>query len=304
MVDGEGITPANGNTGAGTGGEVKTTPANGNTGAGTGGEVKTTPWFTAAGADTETQGYLSNRGWDKLPPEKAALEAIKAHRNAEKLLGGPADRLMRIPTDPADSDGWGKVYTALGRPKDANGYDMTSVGEADPGFINFVREFAYRNNMPKAAGEALAKEVTKFAVAQEAELQKQSELEVAKEQRELRSQYGFEYDAKMLTAQNAVAKLGIDPAAVKTLEGKIGYKGVIEMFVKIGSAIGEDKFIKSEQTGAIMSPAGATERLAQLKSDPEWVKRYQDGGKKELQEMKDLIFITTEGGKKSPNARR
>lgn len=259
-------------------------------------------WFVTAGADTETQGYLSNRGWDKLPPEKAALEAIKAHRNAEKLLGGPADRLMRIPTDPADSDGWGKVYTALGRPKDATGYDFKEAGDADPTFINFVREFAYRNNMPKSAGEALAKEVTKFAAAQEAELQKQAELEVAKEQRELRSQYGFEYDAKMLTAQNAVAKLGIDPTAVKTLEGKIGYKAVIDMFVKIGSAIGEDTFIKSEQTGAIMSPAGAAERLAQLKSDPEWVKRYQEGGKKELQEMKDLIFITTEGGTK--HARR
>lgn len=275
-------------------GDAAVTGDTGNTNGG--GAEKTVNWAVTAGADAEVQGYLSNRGWDKLDPSKAALEAIKAHRNAEKLLGGPADRLLRIPTDSADADGWGKVYTALGRPKDAAGYDFTTVKDADEGFINFVRDFAFKHNLSKADGEALAKEFTQYAGKIDGDDTKAKEFAVAKEQADLKRELGFDYQAKMLTAQNAVAKLGIDPAAVKALEGQVGYKAVMEMFIKIGGAIGEDKFITSEATGRTMTPQGAQARMAELKSDPEWTKRYMEGGKKEFQEMKDLIFITTNGG--------
>jgi hypothetical protein len=37
-------------------------------------------------------GYLQNRGWDKVDAKTAAINAGKAHREAEKLIGAPATR--------------------------------------------------------------------------------------------------------------------------------------------------------------------------------------------------------------------
>src|SRR5579872_1368236 len=107
----------------------KDAPAGGGTG---------DPWFK--GVDADLQGYITNRGLDKLDVKAAALKAIEFHRNAEAKLGAPADRLLRIPTDAADAEGWGKIHTALGKPAKPENYDFSAVTDADEGFLNFARK--------------------------------------------------------------------------------------------------------------------------------------------------------------------
>lgn len=262
-------------------------PGAADTGGNGGGEK---PWFD--GADAETVGYITNRGLDKVDVKQAALKAIEFHRNAEKKLGGPADRLLRIPTDVADADGWNAIHTALGKPKDKTGYDFSAAKEADETFVNFVREFSFKHNLPKGVGEALATEFTKYAGELDGNEGKEKAVTVAREQEELKREWGFNYTAKMLTAKNAVEKLGIDPKAVAALEGQVGYKAVISMFEKIGGAIGEARYITSEHTGNTMTSDGAKEKIAQLKSDPTWAAKYLAGDKKALQEMTDLTRLS------------
>jgi hypothetical protein len=263
-------------------------------------QTQSAPWFD--GFDAEEKGYITNRGLDKKTPVEAAREAIKAHRAAESKLGFPAEQLARIPKDPADQTGWAQLFERLGRPKDANGYDFTAAtaAGADEGFLNFFKEQALALNLTKDQAERLAKEYVGFADKAESNETAEQTAALALEQTALDQSWGFNKQAFMLIAKNAAEKLGIKPEAVAALEKQVGYRAVMEMFLKIGTAIGEDKFVQSVHgTGQVMTSEGAAERLAQLKSDPAWVKRYQRGGMNsaEFKEMQNLIRLAnTKGG--------
>jgi hypothetical protein len=87
------------------------------------------PWYDGAGA--EDVGYFQNRGWDKVDAKTAAINAAKAHREAEKLIGAPAAELVRLPKDPNDAAGWAAVRSRLGVPADEKGYNFADVKHAD-----------------------------------------------------------------------------------------------------------------------------------------------------------------------------
>ncbi|MDE2020403.1 MAG: hypothetical protein KGJ13_08715, partial [Patescibacteria group bacterium] len=120
--------------------------------------VADAPWYQ--GADQETVGYLQNRGLDRKTPKEAALEAIKAHREAEKFIGAPADKLVRLPKDEADTAGWEQVYGRLGVPADAKGYDFSDLkfsdgSEPDSDFTDFFKNNARKYHLTKQAARDL-----------------------------------------------------------------------------------------------------------------------------------------------------
>ena len=91
------------------------------------------PWHD--GLPAEDVGYFQNRGWDKTDAKTAAVAAAKAHREAEKLIGAPADKIVRLPNDPNDAEAWRQVRLRLGMPQDEKGYAdtlkvVTEAGDA------------------------------------------------------------------------------------------------------------------------------------------------------------------------------
>src|SRR5258708_32263958 len=99
------------------------------------------PWYD--GVDSDTVGYIQNRGLDKVDAKNAFLAAVKAHKEAEKLIGVPADQVLRLPKDANDTSGWNTVKDRLGRPKDASGEDFTAVKEsANEDFLKCAAEAA------------------------------------------------------------------------------------------------------------------------------------------------------------------
>lgn len=85
------------------------------------------PWTD--GLTAEEIGHAQTRGWDKLDPEAAAREGVKAHRSAHVKLGIEPDRVLRIP-DKDDAAGWGNVHKALGVPETADKYTFDGVDDA------------------------------------------------------------------------------------------------------------------------------------------------------------------------------
>ena len=63
--------------------------------------------------DEATAGYFKNRGWDGKSADEVAILAANAHREAEKFIGAPADKLVRLPAQPNDEAGWREVYSRL-----------------------------------------------------------------------------------------------------------------------------------------------------------------------------------------------
>lgn len=262
----------------------------------TGGQNQVTPWFTGK-ADAELTGYLQTKGWDKLDPASAAIEAAKSHRESERFIGIPQDERLRLPKDPKDA-AWNGVWTRLGVPNEPKDYDLSGVKfadgqELDQGFADFLRTEAHKRHISKADLPDFAKSlVSQMEAADSAQLAEKTAT-LAGQKAELQKNWGKNYEANLFVAKQAAGKLGMTPEQVTALETTIGYHGVMEMLRKVGAGMGEDRFVSGGTTGApgVMTREQAIDKVSQLKADRAWGKRYIDGGVNEQAEMRALLTL-------------
>lgn len=259
--------------------------------------VPTTPWFEAF--DPEVKGYLQNRGLDKVDAPTAVLKTIEAHRAAEKRLGAPADELVRFPKDPNDA-AWQDVFKRLGKPDAPAGYDLSPLSPADKpldaALVSAVQAAAHKANM--APGQVLEltqaflkhQETTASATATEATFKAAAEAEA------LKVNWGANFDTNLFVARRAAEVLGLTPEAITNLEKSTSYASTMETMRKLGVAMGEARVIQGQapaQTGA-MSADQASARLADLKNDTAWVKKWSEGGAEEKREFEQLVRVVTQ----------
>lgn len=265
-------------------------------GEGTGGGTGDPPPAWHAGLEADLVGHAQNRGWDKLDPAKAAQEALKAHREAEKMIGIPADRVLKLPADKTNEAEWKSIWQRLGVPVDAKEYDFSTVKNAKgepiaPALADAIRAEAFAANVPKDAVSRVAAAVVKHLDATQTEAAAVAAGKLAEEKAALNTNWGANRDANMIVARQGAAKLGITPEEVQALESVIGYAKVMETFRKVGAATGEAPFIASGGTkdgSGVMSKEQAVARKTELMGDKEWAKRYLDGGVAEKREMTAL----------------
>ena len=251
------------------------------------------PWFE--GVDTDTSGYLQNRGWDKLSAKDAALAATKAHREAEKLIGAPPEQVIRLPKDANDAEGWAKVHTRLGVPADVKDYDFSTVkfttGEVvDDEFAGELRSVAGEAKLTKDQATSVAKAVVKLIDKAEADDAAEYATKLAAEKVTLAANWGANKTANLIVAQNAAEKLGVKPDEIKALESVIGYARVMEMFRTVGSKTGEDTFINGGPGGGNtpMTKEAAQARLTSLEHDTDWQAKFEKGDVRARQEFDNL----------------
>lgn len=263
----------------------------------------TPPWYQSVeGVTPDLTGHLQNRGWDKLTPAQAAVQAAQAHRSAEQMIGIPENQRARIPLDANDKDGWNALYTRLGRPVDAKGYDLSSVKSGDKPLdqetADFLSQTAFALNLSKDAGLRFAQDFVKRNESLASKSLAERTAAVQGQKDELKTNWKVNYDANLTVAQNAAKALGVTAEVLEALEGQIGYAKTMEMFRNIGTKIGEDKFIQGDgsTTGGIMTRDQAVTRKNTLMKDDGWVKRYMSGDIEANNEMQSLLKIITENG--------
>jgi hypothetical protein len=244
-------------------------------------------------------GYLQNKGWDKLAPDKAALAALKSYREAEKHLHTPPDLLVRMPKDANDTENWNKLHARLGVPSDAKEYDFSAVkfsdGSAlDDKFVETMREAAKRSGIAKDKAPELVQSVVKFMENAEQTDNVEYETKLNAERETLRLNWGSNSTANMMIAEAAAAKLGVKPEAVSALEKQVGYAAVMEMFRNIGVRMGEDKFIASaggQGGGGLMSREQAAATLQEKQADQLWTKALFSGDRTAALEFQNLTRL-------------
>lgn len=254
------------------------------------------PWHAG---NAELTGYLQNRGWHEKPANEVAALAITAHREAEKFIGAPADKMIRLPTNMADTAAMADVFKRLGMPAEPKDYDFANVKLAgdkslDAKLDGALRTAAHAAQMPKDAATRFVAGLAKHLDAVESEALAERTAKLADEREVLRKSWGNHETANKLIAQNAAQTLGIKPEVVAALENAAGYAAVMQMFHLLGTKIGEDKYLGGGNPSggpAITSREQAQSRLGELKSDTEWTKRYLNGDTVAAHEMSDLVKI-------------
>lgn len=274
---------------------VEAAPGTEDTGNGNSTAPANASWFSTLDADA--QSHITNRGWDKLDVNAAAAAAIKAHREAEKLLGVPQDQLLRFPKDINDKDSYARIYERLGVPKDMKDYAFDGVKfkdgtELDASFVDSVRSIATKYHMNKDDAKGLAADLVGIIEAGEASDAADYEGKLAAEKDALSKNWGNNFNANMIVAKNAAAKLGLTAEEVSALEKTTSYSRVMEMFRNIGSRLGEDKFIRENGGGNNpMTKEQAQHTLDMRKNDSIWLKKFSEGDSEARREFDNLTAL-------------
>ena len=237
------------------------------TGAGTGGATTDQTW--AAGFDEETRGWLGGMGVDKLPPDQALAKVIPMYRGAEKKLGVPADRLIAMPKDDNDADGFRAAMLKLGLPETADGYDLKAP-EGDPGtFLKEATGWMHELGIPKRQAHGLAEKWNGYVQAQQQAREAELNAKATKDIDGLKLELGDQYDASVELARRVRRAAGLSDQEAQQIEDTFGVGRALKMFAELGRSMGEHRFKGGEggSTTFGMSPEGARARIVELKKD-------------------------------------
>lgn len=254
-------------------------------------------WYAGAtGVDDAMVGHIKNRGMDGKTAAEAAIHFAQAHIQAEKLIGVPADQMVRLPKDAADEAGTALMWSKLGKPSAASGYDLSGVkfkdGTAlDASFVEFFQAEAHKLHLPQAQAQGMAAAFVSHLEASTTVDANEQAGKLAMEKTELAKNWGPNYEANMFVAKQAAKALGVSPEAVSVLENLngMGYAKVMEMFRGIGVKIGEDRYVNSPAGGAgAMTRDQAVAQKQTLMRDRGWVDSYLNGDAAKQREMTAL----------------
>jgi hypothetical protein len=240
------------------------------------------PWFD--GFDEDLKGYVQNKGW------KDPAAVVDSYRNAEKLLGVPADQVVKLPKADAPPEAWNEVWAKLGRPEDPSGYGLKPAEGADPSFTEWASKTFHELGMPKGMAEQLAAKYDEFGAAMQQQMQEAQQARANEEAAALKLKWGAAHEQNTRLASQAAQNLGIDAETIDALEAGMGFAKTMELFHTLGTKMGESDFVGSGDQGGfgVLSPEQARSKIAELKADKEWTNRYLSGDRAARDEMSKL----------------
>lgn len=277
-----------------------------------------TPWF--GDLDDTHREFVTSKGWDKLDPAGAAKQAVVAYRMAQQAISARqgGENAVRIPTDPNDAAGWTELHKRLGRPDKPEDYKIENLAFADGTapdgtFIGHMRALAHELNLPADKAQALASRVMAIADEDARGASRDSETQKAANDVELRRAWGGNHDFFRFQTSRAAQLLGVPESVVTAMESRptADYLKFMDGLRSLAGKMGEAELLRSDGSGGSvpnLTREEAVERIAALKKDESWTKRFLSGDTAARTEFENLTRVmvgpppTT--GPVSPFARR
>ncbi len=256
--------PSAGGGGGGGGGPG----AGGAPGAGGSGGTPATPWYGQLPADApkEFTEWLGAKGF------KDPHSALTSAWNTEKLVGAPADQIIRLPKAD-DKAGWDGVWNRLGRPEKPEGYELDASGGDDGGaFAKTVSTWFHANGIPKAAAQAITKQWNEHIAQQIEAMRKADETKATQALDALKGEWGADFDKRSELGRRGLKaygeKAGLDANDLTALEQSIGTAKMLKLFHTLGETTGEHPFNGGNNPGGgpALSPAQARQQLDEMKA--------------------------------------
>lgn len=246
------------------------------------------------GLDGTLKGFLETKGVPLDDPKVVTSKLTEMYRNAERFVGVPPDQIIKRPKADASPEDLRAYYEQIGAPKEAKDYDLSAVKDAT--LAEAMRAAMHNRGVPKDAAAEVASAVAKALDSKQVTDTTLETAKLAEQKERLQQNWGEKFAYNHLQAIEGARRLGIDPDAVKALEGVIGYDKVMEAMRKIGANTREDTFIErggGNGQGDVTTVEGARERKQQLMADPAWVAKYNSGDPSAKREMTRLNQMIT-----------
>jgi hypothetical protein len=212
---------------------------------------------------------------------KSVEDLAKSYVHAQKLVG--KDRLA-VPTDENDTAAWNDVLSKLGRPENAQGYELPKPAEDSPAqlpegmdqkFAEKAHELGLTN---KQARDLFGWYIQDVAEAEVASRGEKFEQERKQAETTLRQEFGNAFDDRLQDANRALNEYGDQNGELRQLFDNTGLgndPNVIRFLAKIGEGLREDTVGGSTKPVG-RSPDQAHQEIGTLKSDQAFMKTYLD----------------------------
>lgn len=232
------------------------------------------PWYMAAdyAFDDATQRFFAGKNY---PDQKTALTSL---RQADELAR--ARNVVPKP-DPKNPQGW-EGFTELGWTPDKTQYKFDAPKLADGDihddnaftkFQGVAHELRLAPWQAKGVYDAMHK-VSNDAIKgfRDAGATANRELDA-----KLREKWGPNFDQKKELATRAFSFFKVDGISGAMMDQVMGAPQMVELFEKIGTAMGEDKLITGDGSGmGSKTPATARAERLRLEGDANWMKVFND----------------------------
>ena len=217
----------------------------------------------------------------------------KSYINATKMIG--QDKLV-IPNNNSTEEHWDEVYDKLGRPENADKYQLDAKSETVNLDETAIKQFAEQShklglNNKQAQGILEFYKTNMEGTAQQAKID--TETAQAQAEQELRQEWGRDFESKVKQA-GALAKANMGADFLETTILKDGSvlgsnPTIIRGFAKIASMMQEDKIVATESENVNTSKDLESEISAIMndKNHPYHVKGHPDHDKS-VQQMLTL----------------
>ena len=239
-------------------------------------------------------------------------KAVQAHREAQKFIGVPPDKLIRIPEASAGAAEWDAVFQRLGAPKEAKEYDFAGIKykdgtEPEAGFLDKMRGAFVAARVTKEGASAVTKAVIGYLEDADATESASLAVQVAEQKAWLdRNWPAAVRETNLFVANQALAKVGaaagLTPEQIKagwdaiSKVGGIGAGYAMEMLRTIGMRMGEGKLIElGGGGGGPMTVESARDEIEMLKKDEAFRQKLLNGGKDENLRWRSLHKIVAGG---------
>ena len=242
-------------------------------------------WFSSFDNE-ELRGYAQKKGW------KGPEAVTDSYRNLEKLNGVPPERLVKLPKEDAGEEEWGGVWDQLGRPEKPEDYGFEAPEGSDGAFAKWMGDTFHKAGVPTGMARKIADAYQEFSQQVQQQQEDAHAQRVDTEAAALKLEWGAAGEQNMAVAQRAVRGLGVDEKTVDALEKAMGYAGVMKFFHSLGSKMGESDFVAGSSAapggGGALSPDQAQVQIKELRTDKNFVKRYNDGDRDAREQMAKL----------------
>jgi hypothetical protein len=235
--------------------------------------------------DAELRGFVQTKGW-KDPGAMA-----DGYRNLEKLMGAPKERLLRLP-EKEDAPEWSDIWGRLGRPEKPEDYGLSFEGDA--AFAERFSGVMHKAGIPKSAAQLLNQEWNAYVQEMIDGEDREWQAREKKEMEDLRGRWGADFDKHAEFGRRAGLEFGLSEEQFAAVSRSLGPGKTLELFHTIGQKLGEARPFEGDGRSQIqLTREQALHQIQTLKSDPDFVSRYLQGGQAEKDKLEALAKIAS-----------
>jgi hypothetical protein len=221
----------------------------------------------------------STEDWRSLLPEEIksakSLESIKTvedlakgYVNAQSLIG---KRFEDMTPDQMDA-----YFNKKGRPEAPDGYGLEISDGMDKDLVDWFKQTAHKQGLPKEAAEGLFKEWNTRMEDLNTKMQAEQQLRQAEELKALKRDFGAAYDERVELANRALTEIGGDELVKAINDSGMGTSpALVKALAKVGMMLDEGRSVENTSSGRFgLSAEEATSKIMEKRKDPEFMAIY------------------------------